>query len=114
MASKKGRNKKRGHVYRGPRDRAGGRFTGLHRCPDCGKWCYLSRADAEATVRQVHQGAQVHYYTCGEYWHYTSMAAWKVHDIRTREAGIPDEPERQDAWDEWDDQPEGDELTGTA
>lgn len=101
MASKRGRSKKRAHTYRGPRDRGGNRFTGLHRCPDCGKWCYLSRDDAEATVRQAHPGAQVHYYRCGGFWHYTSMEAWKVTDIRTRDAVLPDEPVGLDDWDEW-------------
>lgn len=114
MASKKGRSKRRGHVYRGPSDRAGGRFTGLHRCPDCGKWCYLTRDDAESTVRQVHGGVSVHYYKCGEFWHYTSMEAWQVQDIRTREAVIPDEPEGPGAWDEWDDWTDADELGDTA
>lgn len=114
MASKKGRNKRRGHVYRGPGDRAGNRFTGLHRCPDCGKWCYLTRDDAEATVRQVHQGSQARYYRCGEFWHYTSMEAWKVRDIRSAEAVLPGEPEDGNGWDEWDDWTDGDELGDTA
>jgi hypothetical protein len=111
VASKKGRGKKRGHVYRGPRDRGGGRFTGLHRCPECGKWCYLSRADAETTVRQVHQGSQARYYRCGEFWHYTSMEAGQVQDIRTREAVLPDDPGGPCEWDDWAD---GNELGDTA
>lgn len=102
MASKNGRDKRRAHVYRGPRERPGLKLTGSHHCAECGKWCFASRDDAEATVRQVHPGAVVHYYRCSGWWHYTSMTAAQVGDIRADEAVLPDD---QGAWDDPDDWP---------
>jgi hypothetical protein len=94
MPSKRGRDKKRQHVYRRPKDRPGAKFTGSHHCPECGKWCYRSRDDASDAVRQVHPGAVVHYYECGDWWHFTSMTAEQVAVIRARESVMPpDEPE---------------------
>jgi len=94
MPSKRGRGKKRQHVYRRPKDRPGAKFPGSHHCPVCGKWCYRSRDDAQDAVRQMHPGATVHYYLCDEWWHFTSMDAGQVGDIRARESVVtPDEPE---------------------
>ncbi len=90
MPSKKGRGKKRRHVYHRPKERAGLKFTGSHRCPECGKWCYRTRDDAEAAIRQAHPGASGHYYKCEstgqEWWHFTSMTADQVGEIRALRA----------------------------
>jgi transcription elongation factor Elf1 len=91
MASKNGRHKKRQHVYRRPKDRPGAAFTGSHHCPECGKWCYSTRDAAEAAVRKAHPGATVHYYECGQWWHYTSMTAAQVSEIRARAAVTEEE-----------------------
>jgi len=101
MASSKGRGRRREHVYRRPRDKAGIRVRGSHHCPECGKWCYLARSDAEVAVRQQHPGATVHYYTCEsngqEWWHYTAMEAWQVEALRRRlaadQAGYDEYPD---------------------
>jgi hypothetical protein len=99
MASRRGRNRKRQHTYRGPKDRPGIKFAATHRCPECGKWCYQTRNSAEKAVSQIHPGATVHYYICrpelgGTWWHFTSMTADQVGDIRARQTP----PE-----DDWDD-----------
>jgi hypothetical protein len=90
MASRRGRNKKRQHTYRGAKSRPGIKFTGSHRCPQCGKWCYPTRDDAEAAVGQIHPGSTVHYYKCllseSQWWHFTSMSADQVRDIRVLQA----------------------------
>jgi hypothetical protein len=96
MSSKRRRNRNRQHAYRGPKDRPGIKFTGSHRCPDCGKWCYMSRDSAEQAVSQIHPGATVHYYICrqaegGTWWHFTSMNAGQVGDIRARQALAEDD-----------------------
>jgi hypothetical protein len=98
MPSKRGKGKKRQHVYRRPKARPGAKFPGSHHCPECGKWCYRTRDDAQDAVRQMHPGATVHYYECtteaGAWWHFTSMTAAQVEDIRARESVLPpDEPE---------------------
>lgn len=98
MASKRGRSKKRQHTYRGAQSKPGLMFTGSHRCRECGKWCYPSRYFCEAAVRVIHPGATVHYYRCQDspehWWHFTSMTAEQVTEIREREAHAgPDCPE---------------------
>lgn len=94
---KKKRNANRHHTYRRPRDRAGLKFTGAHHCPECGKWCYRTRDDAEAAVRKTHPGATVHYYRCKsngeEWWHYTSMSAEQVGEIRERNLAAEETPD---------------------
>lgn len=90
MASKRGRSKKRQHTYRGARTKPGLMFTGSHKCPECGKWCYPTRDDAEQAVRSMHPGATVHFYKCQlspqAWWHFTSMTAEQVAGIRERES----------------------------
>jgi hypothetical protein len=45
-------------------------------------------------VRQIHPGAIVHFYKCDEWWHFTSMDADQVGDIRARQSVMPpEEPE---------------------
>jgi hypothetical protein len=72
------------------------KFPGSHRCPDCGKWCYATRDSAERAVSQMHPGATVHYYICrqaqgGQWWHFTSMTADQVGNIRARQALTEDD-----------------------
>lgn len=68
--------KKRQSTYRKPEDRAAGKFTGTHHCPECGKWCFATRDDAVAGARYFHPGVKMRYYRCPdgseEVWHYTS------------------------------------------
>jgi uncharacterized protein with PIN domain len=91
VSSRNGRDRRRQHVYRRPKDRPGIKAAGSHLCPECGKWCYETRDDAEAAVRQAHPGATVHYYRCEsrgkQWWHYTSMTAEQQGSMRAREAG---------------------------
>lgn len=87
MPSKKGRARHRQHVYRGPKDRPGRKMTASHHCPECGKWCYRTRDDAEAAVGMLHPGATMHYYKCAGWWHYTSMTAQQVTWLKDYEAG---------------------------
>jgi len=86
VPSRRGRNKNRRHAYKQPKGRAGIKFTGSHHCPECGKWCYQTRDDAEAAARQVHPGAVMRFYLCEstgqEWWHITSMTADQVSEIR--------------------------------
>jgi hypothetical protein len=97
VPSKRGRDKRRQHVYRKPRDRPGTTFAGSHHCPECGKWCFALRSAAENAAKQAHPGAVMHYYTCESYgvkwWHYTHMTAGQVEGIRAAEA--LDEPEEK-------------------
>jgi hypothetical protein len=92
VPSKRGRNKRREHVYQRTRV-SNGSFRGHHHCPVCGKWCYAKRNDAEHAVGLLHPGATVHYYLCGDWWHFTSMTAAQVADFRAREAEDLAEPE---------------------
>jgi len=105
VASNKGKRSNRTHVYRKPKDRAGSKFTGSHHCPECGKWCFRTRDDAVAAVRLLHPGSQARYYKCKSsgvtWWHYTSMDAEQVGEIRAREAVYEDEDN-----DDEDDEPE--------
>jgi hypothetical protein len=85
MPSKKGRGRHRQHVYRRPVPAGGNRrLWGSHRCQDCGKWCYKTRDVAESAVRMLHPGSTVHYYLCGQWWHYTSMTAEQVENLKDR------------------------------
>jgi hypothetical protein len=96
-SSKSRRAGKRSHAYKRPKDRPGIKFTGSHHCPRCGKWCYRTRGDAEAVVRQVHPGSVVHYYWCesagAKWWHYTSMTAAQVKELKDRKAAQETEEE---------------------
>lgn len=102
MASNKGRGQRREHVYRRPKDKAGLRFRGSHHCPECGKWCYYTEADAKLAVKQAHPGATVHYYTCESYgtlwWHYTAMEAWQVEALRRQQAAEAEQYEADTDW----------------
>lgn len=89
MASRRGRDKRRQHTYRPVRNVSA--FPGRKRCPECGKWCFSSRADAEAAVRIIHPGATVRYYQCTGWWHYTSMSAEQEAAIRAERSILPDE-----------------------
>ena len=95
MPSRRGRQKKRQHAYRRPKDKPGSKFTGSHLCPECGKWCFLTRDDAEAAARRAHPGATCRFYQCEstgyDWWHYTSMNADQVADIRARQAVTDDD-----------------------
>lgn len=96
MASKNGRDKNRQHVYRRPKDRPGLIPVNCYLCPDCGKWAYQTRGDAETAARQAHPGAVMRFYQCEsaprDRWHYTSMTADQVAQIRARRAA-PDDAE---------------------
>lgn len=39
------------------------------RCPDCGKYRYVSRRAAKAARRRVHRSESMSVYRCGDYWH---------------------------------------------
>lgn len=80
---------RRQHAYRPPAGKPGTAFTGSNHCSDCGKWCYPTRDAAEQAVRRMHPGAKVHYYECGDSWHFTSMTSWQVAEIRERRAVNP-------------------------
>jgi hypothetical protein len=86
LPSRKGKAKRRQHTYRRPKTAEGARLRTYSRCPQCGKWCFAARADAEAAVRVVHPGATMRFYRCGASWHYTSMTAFQVEEIRVRRA----------------------------
>jgi hypothetical protein len=81
---------RRQHAYQRPKDRAGLKFTGSHHCPECGKWCYETRADTEKAARRRHQGTPMRYYQCGGWWHCTSMDAAGTEGIRARDAVTDD------------------------
>ena len=92
MPSKRRKNSRRQHAYHRPKPKPG-RFAGSHHCPECGKWCFATRADAEASVRRAFPGQTTRYYRCesadGEWWHFTSMTAAEVaglKEFRAREA----------------------------
>lgn len=95
MPSKKGRDKRRQHVYRRPRDRPGLMFPGSHLCPECGKWCYRTRADAEDAARQAHPGSVMRFYQCEsggrDWWHCTSVSADRMGELRAVRAVTGDE-----------------------
>ena len=60
-------------------------YVGL--CPDCGKRCYPSKADAKAATRQLpHRKGRLSVYQCGPYWHYGHLPK----TIRTGDAGRDD------------------------
>lgn len=102
MPSKRGKGNKRQHVYRRPKEQPPAKRPGTHHCPDCGKWCYRTRDDAEAGAKQVHPGVPMHYYKClpgNTWWHFSSMPAHKVGDIRARNAVMEDEDLEDDLCD---------------
>lgn len=90
MPSKRGRSRNRQHVYRRPKDRAGLKFTGSHRCPECGKWCYRTRDDAESAARKAHPGSVMRFYQCTstgqDWWHCTSVSADQMGELRASRA----------------------------
>lgn len=101
MASKKGRGGKRKHVYRRPKDQPGAAFPGSHHCPDCGKWCYRTRTDAETAAQQLHPGVPMRFYKClpaEAWWHFTSMSADQMGAIRARQAVVTEEAEDSDGY----------------
>jgi hypothetical protein len=105
MPSKRGRSKKRQHTYHRPKERPGRRVSGTHRCPECGKWCFRVRSDAEAYVRQMFPGAVCHYYRCnpdddGSWWHFTSMNAVQVEGLKEARYAVASDIE----YSEWDDE----------
>jgi hypothetical protein len=93
MPSKRGRGRQRQHTYRKPKEGGNLRFRGQHHCPACGKWAYTSRDEAISAVRLLHPGATVHYYKCLGWWHFTSMTAQQVSDIRAQGAVITEDDE---------------------
>lgn len=97
MPSKKGKGRRRQHVYRRPKDGSNLRFRAQHHCSVCGKWCYENRDQAEAAVRLLHPGSTVHYYRCQGWWHFTSMTAAQVTEIR-RQGSVP--RDEDDYWPE--------------
>ncbi|HEY1705552.1 MAG TPA: hypothetical protein VGG75_38190 [Trebonia sp.] len=97
MTSKRRRNKHRTHTYHKPPAQNNRKVRGHHHCARCGKWCYVSRAEAEAAVRTLHPGATVHFYKCGDWWHFTSMTAEQVEGIRQRQAQAAED---EDDWPE--------------
>lgn len=109
MASGKRRDRRRAHAYRKPKDRSGLKLRSSHKCRACGKNCFKTRADAEATVSVLHQGAQVHYYKCQGWWHYTSMTAAQVGEIRAMNTVVEYEEEpvaeyEEERWWPWGDE----------
>ena len=42
-------------------------------CPECGKRCYPTRADAKRAARQQKQRRATNPYRCGDWWHLTSQ-----------------------------------------
>ena len=86
MPSRKGKAKRRQHTYRRPRADGGTALRAYSRCPQCSKWCFETRADAEAAVRVIHPGVTMRFYRCAGSWHYTSMTAEQVGGIRARES----------------------------
>jgi hypothetical protein len=94
MPSRRGRDRRRQHVFRRPKETSGARFRGTHHCPECGKWCFPARDDAQDSARRAHPGVTVHFYQCAGWWHYTSMDAAQVEEIRIREAPDEDDGER--------------------
>jgi ribosomal protein L33 len=42
-------------------------------CPRCGKRCYASRKAARKAARLLRPGTHMRKYSCGGYWHLTSM-----------------------------------------
>jgi hypothetical protein len=97
MTSKRVKNKgrRRQHVYKRSKDTGNRAFHGRHHCPECGKWCYGDRGEAETAARILHPGATVHFYLCAGWWHFTSMTADQVAGIRSRghDEGDEDWPE---------------------
>lgn len=93
MPSKRGRGRQRQHTYRKPKGGSNLRFRGQHHCPACGKWSYSTRDEAMSAVRLLHPGATVHYYKCAGWWHFTSMTAEQVAEIRRRGAVVTDDDE---------------------
>jgi hypothetical protein len=91
MASRKGRGRNRAHTYHRPRAKSALQFQATHHCPECGKWAFPTRDDAEVSARQVHPGATMHFYRCLGLWHYSSWSADKQ-ALRTEQLYI-DEPE---------------------
>ncbi|HWM96706.1 MAG TPA: hypothetical protein VNO54_06580 [Streptosporangiaceae bacterium] len=53
-------------------DRAG-RNLSPGTCPECGKHCYPTRAEAKRAARQKAQRRKTNAYRCGDFWHLTSQ-----------------------------------------
>jgi hypothetical protein len=90
VASKRGAARRRGNPRRKPKEQAGGVLRAYSKCAGCGKWCYPSRAYAEAAVRLLHPGVTMHFYKCAlaeeKWWHYTSMTAARERAVREQRA----------------------------
>lgn len=120
MASGKRRDQRRAHAYRKPKDRSGLKLRSSHKCRWCGKNCFKTRRDAEATVAVLHPGARVHYYKCQGWWHYTSMTAAQVSYIRAENTVVEaedaeaEEPAEDERWWPWDDEDDEDDWEGIA
>lgn len=51
-------------------------------CPLCGKQCYRSKASAKRAARVLYPGATRRTHKCGDYWHFTSMTARQVANLK--------------------------------
>ena len=52
----------------------------VSQCPDCGKLCYASRAEAKRAARAMSGTGvtKMRPYACGQFWHLTSWPASAV------------------------------------
>ena len=55
-------------------------------CPDCGKQCYLTRADAKRAAKTIAPNAHFSPYKCGEFYHFGKLATVVARGYGTRDA----------------------------